>query len=293
MPVAKHSYEQTVSQISELKEKRDDLKAIVECYEDIFKAQNETADSLQPLLTGLDFTACKEKHADGRPFLNSENITIQWDLFDSLAERICTITKPLAKSDESGIENFSKLLAENTETWHKIVLGSVLEDSSPLKELAQNVDINYDTLIFISIQTLTPFIEKYAQKLREYIDSNVWLKGSCPVCGGEPLMGRLEEESGKRYLQCYLCRTNWEFARLECPFCDNNDQKKLHYFFDEDNKHRRVELCDQCKSYLKVIDTREVGDRISLVVENLATLPLDIVAKREGFTRDTNRLFGA
>ena len=42
MPVAKHSYDQTASQISELKKKRDDLKAIVECYEDIFKAQNET-----------------------------------------------------------------------------------------------------------------------------------------------------------------------------------------------------------------------------------------------------------
>ena len=41
MPVAKHSYDQTASQISELKKKRDDLKAIVECYEDIFKAQNE------------------------------------------------------------------------------------------------------------------------------------------------------------------------------------------------------------------------------------------------------------
>ena len=279
MPVAKHSYDQTASQISELKKKRDDLKAIVECYEDIFKAQNETVDQFKPELKDLDYTSCQKKHSAGIPFLNSENISIPWDLFDKLAKRICEITKPLAKSGEAEIENF-------------LVLKSVLEDSSPLKELAEKSGVSYDTIIFISIQSLTPFIEKYAQRLREYIDSNVWLKGSCPVCGGEPLMGRLEEENGKRHLQCYLCRTNWEFARLECPLCDNNDQKKLRYFFDEDNKHQRVELCDQCKGYLKVLDTREVGDRFSLVVENLATLPLDVVAKREGFTRDTNRLFG-
>lgn len=292
MPVAKHSYDNAISQLKELKGKSPDLTAIFDCYENIFKAQNETGESFKPDLNGLDFTTCKQKHADGLPFLNSENITLSWDLFDSLAKRIGDITRPLAKSGEAEVDNFLALLSENPDTLHEIVLKSVLENSSPLQELAEKHNVTVNTLIFLATQTLTPFIEKYAQQLREYIDSNVWLKGICPVCGGEPLMGRLEEESGKRHLQCYLCRTNWEFARLECPFCDNNDQKKQHYFYDEDNKHRRVELCDQCRKYLKVIDTREAGDRFSLVVENLATLPLDIAAKREGFSRDTNRLFG-
>lgn len=292
MPVAKHSYKQAAAHIAELKGKRDDLKTILWCFENIFKAHNETSESFQPVLTGLDFTSCKKKHADGMPFLNSENVTIPWDLLDKLANRICDITKPITKSDESEIENFLKLLSETPDAWHDILLESVLEDPSPLKKLTEKYPVKYDILIFISTQSLSPFIEKYAEKLRVYVDSNIWLKGICPICGGEPLMGRLEEVSGKRYLQCYLCRTNWEFARLECPFCNNNDQEKLRYFFDEDNKHHRVELCDQCKSYLKVIDTREVGDRFSIVVENLATLALDIVAKREGFTRDTNKLFG-
>jgi FdhE protein len=292
MPVAKHSYDNAISQLKELKEKDSDLTSIFDCYENILKAQKETGKSFDPDLHGLDFTACIQKHADGLPFLNSDTISITWDLFDKLAKKTCEITKLLAKSGESEVEKFLMMLSDNSEMLHDILLKGVLEDSTPLKELAEKTGIGYDTIIFISIQSLTPFIEKYAEKLREYIDSNVWLKGSCPVCGGEPLMGRLEEETGKRHLQCYLCRTNWEFARLECPFCDNNDQKKLHYFFDEEHKHRRVELCDQCKGYLKVIDIREVGDRFSLVVENLATLPLDVVAKREGFTRDTNRLFG-
>ncbi len=292
MPVAKHSYEQVASQISELREKRDDLQTILESFEDIFKEQYETGQSFQPALTGLDFTSCKKKHFDGVPFINSKNVSITWERLDALAKKICDITRPLAESGESEVENFLKLLSESPERWHDAILTGILEDRSPLKELAESTHIGYDTLIFISTQSLTPFIEKYAERLREYIDGNVWLKGSCPVCGSEPLMGRLEEENGKRHLQCYLCRTNWEFARLECPFCDNNDLKKLRYFFDEDNKHHRVELCDQCKSYIKILDTREVGDRFSLVVENLATLPLDVIAKRDGFTRDTNRLFG-
>lgn len=292
MPVTKHSYEMTISQIDELKKKSPDLVSILECYENILKAQKETSDSFKPELAHLNYTTCKKKHSDGLPFLNSENVKIQWNLLDTLAEQINDITKPLAGQGESEIEGFLKLLSESSDTWHDIVPKSVLEDSLPLKELAEKANVNFNTLLFISSQSLSPFIEKYAEKLREYIDSNVWLKGSCPVCGGEPLMGRLEEETGKRHLQCYLCRTNWEFARLECPFCDNNDQKKLRYFFDEDNQHQRVDFCDECKNYLKVIDTRKAGTNISVIAENLATLPLDIVAKREGFTRDTNKLFG-
>ena len=82
MPVAKHSYDNAISQIEEHKEKDSDLKAIFDCYENIFKAQHETGESFKPELNGLDFTACKQKHSDGLPFLNSENVTIQWDLFE-------------------------------------------------------------------------------------------------------------------------------------------------------------------------------------------------------------------
>ena len=292
MPITKHSYETTISQIDELKKKDPDLVSILECYENILKTQKETGETFKPELTCLVYTTCKKRHSDGLPFLNSENVKIPWDLFNTLAEQINDYTKPLTRESESEIESFADFLTENSDAWHDIVLKSILNDSSSLKELAEKTGVNFNTLLFVTNQTLSPFIEKYAQKLREYIDNNIWLKGSCPVCGGEPLMGRLEEESGKRHLQCYLCRTNWEFARLECPFCDNHDQKKLRYFFDEDNQHHRVDFCDVCKNYLKVIDTRKAGANISVIAENLATLPLDIVAKREGFKKDTNKLFG-
>ena len=132
----------------------------------------------------------------------------------------------------------------------------------------------------------------YAAGLSQHFDNSVWLKGNCPVCGGEPLMAKLEGETGKRILQCYLCRTEWAFARLECPFCGNSDQDKLRYFYDEEDKSYRVEVCDKCKMYLKTADTRLTEKDVVLFVENLATLHLDIVAKEEGFQREINTLFG-
>ena len=102
-------------------------------------------------------------------------------------------------------------------------------------------------------------------------------------------MGRLDKDSGKKQLQCHLCRTDWTFKRVQCPFCGNNDQDKLRFFYDEADAVNRVEVCERCKRYLKTVDTRSTERDIALPVENLATLHLDIIAQREGYHRQTNR----
>lgn len=292
MPVTKHSYINTLSQIDELKDERSDLREILECYKAIFKAQNKTQESFHPDFDGLDLSYCKKRTSNNVSFLNSKNIRIQWDIFDDLLNQICKITKNLSGSEEADTEDSWSSLSDKNTKWHETLLKGFLEDASLLNKLAEQTGISLNMLTFITGKTLTPFMEKYAEKLREYIDSTLWFKGSCPVCGGEPLMGRLEKEAGKKYLQCYLCRTNWDFARLECSFCGNTDQEKLRYFFDEEDNVHRVEVCDQCKTYLKIVDIRNTENDVVVVVENLATLHLDLVAKREGFTRDTNKLFG-
>lgn len=73
--------------------------------------------------------------------------------------------------------------------------------------------------------------------------------------------------------------------RLKCPFCSNDDQKTLRYFFtDEDDPHR-VYVCDRCKRYLKTVDQRKMEnpEDLDLVWENLSTLSMDLVAQKEGF----------
>jgi formate dehydrogenase maturation protein FdhE len=51
-------------------------------------------------------------------------------------------------------------------------------------------------------------------------------------------------------------------------------------------------VCEVFKVYIKTIDTREIERDTCLLVENLATLHLDLVARKEGFQRETNKLFG-
>ena len=48
----------------------------------------------------------------------------------------------------------------------------------------------------------------------------------CPFCGEKPVAAvlRPEGDGGKRFLLCSLCFTEWEFRRLLCPNCGEEDK---------------------------------------------------------------------
>jgi FdhE protein len=203
---------------------------------------------------------------------------------DDVSNRIGALAQPEGKgARENGLPQ-GLGLHESSGALERL-LGAVLGDRSGLDALADERGMDAEYYTFLACQSLLPFLEKCALSLRRHIDPARWVKGTCPVCGGRPLMARLDMESGKRYLQCSLCRSDWPHGRLECPFCGNTDQDSLRYFFDESDKAHRVEVCDKCKGYVKTTDTRVEQKDVVVVVENVATLHLDLVAKREGFLR--------
>ncbi|MDZ7261007.1 MAG: formate dehydrogenase accessory protein FdhE, partial [candidate division KSB1 bacterium] len=112
-----------------------------------------------------------------------------------------------------------------------------------------------------------------------------WLKGYCPICGNLPGMARLEQETGQRILWCSFCHAQWNFPRIQCPFCSNNDHDRLKYFFIEEESPYRVDVCENCGKYLKTIDERRLPEEreIYLPIEDLATYELDMAAEKEGY----------
>ena len=112
------------------------------------------------------------------------------------------------------------------------------------------------------------------------------IQGSCPYCGSQPRYARFHSDDGRRLLYCPLCRSQWRFPRLCCPYCGNDDQEKLrHFYVDKDEAHR-VDICDVCRRYLKTTDERQLGREVIPQVEDVATMALDYLAEREGYHRE-------
>jgi len=282
-------YESTLAQIGELKAAMPESGAMFGYYEAVLQAQKETKTAFQFDLDALDLDLCRARISEGACLLRPEGIKVDWGLFDRLFDRVSQISRERAGRSENA-ETWPTA-SECRGDWHDGLLKGLLTDRD-LVVPACEAGVSPEIFTFLACQALTPFIEAHAERLRGETDDSAWSRGHCPICGGEPLMGRLNKDTGKRYLQCHLCRTEWAFKRLECPFCGNDDQDKLRFFCDEDDRAHRVDVCDACKAYLKTVDARETEREPSLFVENLLTTHLDLVAMREGFHRETNKLFG-
>ena len=151
------------------------------------------------------------------------------------------------------------------------------------ENIANELEIEKPVLGFFTYNGIKPSLCAGADQLAVYLNQNEpWLQGYCPICGNAPILSILEDK-GRRKLVCSFCWHLWSAKRVHCPYCDSSQNKDLHYFYSDEEKHVRVDLCDRCKKYIKTLDTRKVDRLIYPPLEQISTLHLDIKAQEMGF----------
>jgi formate dehydrogenase maturation protein FdhE len=139
------------------------------------------------------------------------------------------------------------------------------------------------------------FLQPYAELLR----SRASLRPAptahalCPFCDRKPGLGVLRQmgDGGARSMICSFCLAEWEFRRIVCPGCGEENNKKLPVFTASDFDYIRVECCDACKTYIKSIDLTKNG-RAEPLVDELASAPLDLWAREHGYAKLQCNLLG-
>ena len=139
------------------------------------------------------------------------------------------------------------------------------------------------------------FLQPYAEYLADHTEQFMLasLPSVCPLCGGKPQVGvlRLEGDGAKRSLICCLCSTEWNFRRMLCPSCGEEDAARLVIYTAEGFQHIRIEACDSCRHYIKTIDLTKNGRAVP-VVDELAAIPLSLWAQENGYTKLQANLLG-
>jgi FdhE protein len=115
----------------------------------------------------------------------------------------------------------------------------------------------------------------------------------CPFCGSKPQVAvlRPEGDGGKKSLVCSLCSTEWNFRRLLCPNCGEENKDHLPIFAAPEFDYVRIDACDTCQTYIKSIDLTKNGNAIPMVDE-LATLSLNLWAQENNYRKLRPNLFG-
>jgi FdhE protein len=137
------------------------------------------------------------------------------------------------------------------------------------------------------------FLQPYAEFVRSAMTWDGYTYSLCPFCNRKPGVGVLRQQGdgARRSLLCSLCLAEWEFRRIVCPACGEENNAKLPVYTAEQFDYIRVECCDTCKSYIKSINLTRNG-LAEPIVDELASVPLDLWAHDRGYSKLELNLFG-
>ncbi len=241
--------------------------------------------------TGLSAETVRAREEQGIPFLEGFDLEVDVGQVTGLFIRLD------AAAEEAGATRVS---VEKIRLWIDAEHGGdaaaafhslMACDDGLLRKQLERIGLDHELCRFLAQNAMKPLLHSWRRRLTALAAGSRWSKGTCFVCGSAPLIAELQGNDQERHLRCGLCGADWRIARLSCPHCGNEDHRSLRVLFQEnDPKRPRIDACDKCMTYLKVIPAFSPTPVDLLPVEDLATLRLDAVACVKGYRRAPEEL---
>jgi FdhE protein len=274
--------EKLKKRIQQLKKKRPGYGEILNFYQKVREEQEKIKISLklEPIHLKKEWKELLAK--EGFPMLEKKGFPIDIEASTTLFQSICKVGKEANPYMTEQVRKIEEAI-DNKKIDPKELLKAGVKEQK-VEQIANQFGLDKKVLLFLIQSCIRPSIEAGMEQLLNEMDASAWLKGFCPICGSLPYLSLLKEEVGKRSLLCSFCGYQWRIERLVCPFCGNKEQESLQYFHAEGEEAHRIDLCDKCHQYIKTIDLRKI-EAIDPILEDLATLHLDILASQKGYKR--------
>lgn len=276
--------EQIQKAADHLKKTRPLYLEIIEFYASVFQAQEDSKKDLDPAPVPMDphdLAARRENHL---PLTAPSRFTVQIPSSSRLLAKICGIARDKAPL----LSKTARCLlgaVEGDTGFSKDLFSAVLaDDTAALDDLSRQLSVSRNEMVMLAYLGMKPSIQLCAEQWETYRDGSVQdTQGGCPICGSAPDLAILDDQ-GRRRLKCHFCQHTWEVKRMGCVFCGDRNNDHQQYFFSDPEKEYRVDLCDACHSYIKVVDLRQMDRSFYAPLELVSTLHLDMQARRKGYS---------
>lgn len=245
---------------------------LLQFYKRLMHIQGEAEQRMVTLAPAPSSDIISQQLQNGIHLLQFDQLPLDWSLLKETSAKVIAAfaeyPELFGKLPQDAEKPDALLTKESLQGWYE---GSDCISSS---------DILVDDIIHA---TLKPFLSSYSRTLIGSINQENWRRGYCPICGGNPDIALLKGENGARWLVCSRCDAEWLFQRLECPYCGNKNMDKLGYYTDDEGLFR-LYTCEECKRYLKTLDTRRAKSEILMPVERLFSLDIDRQGQELGYS---------
>lgn len=193
----------------------------------------------------------------------------------------------LAQRDLKLKEDTNKLKENfNVEIANKWVIEAIACNDVYFTNYAKENNIATWVPQFIAEHAIRPYLKLVAEKYNDNFTNNE-VKGLCPNCGEPIRLAQLEGE-GQKIIHCPRCNAHWQEKRLKCSHCGNENHETLKFLSVENKITEQIYACNECKGYIKVIDTRELINKEKPAILDLKTIHLDYIAQQNGYGKDND-----
>ena len=298
-----YSFEQVNETLNRFQKNQPEIKEIIIFFKEILKIHVKVKNDLNVPSIVLDKEKTKEKLKKGFPLLELNLIPDFPQGSTLLREELSRLIKQRGPLVAKNIKKIEHHLHKDDHIFFSLSQNYLLHNWLPLEDFIQTYDLDHSLLLFLIKNSVKPFVESMAERVLPTCDLSLWTEAVCPICGSLPALAFLKpissNENGlvtkgkKKGLSCSLCNYTWQFPRLKCPFCLTDKQNALGYFYlDNDKKGYRVDICNDCKCYIKTIDFEycSISEEL-LFLEDIHTISLDLLAEKEGYYKKGETIF--
>lgn len=162
---------------------------------------------------------------------------------------------------------------------------SICQDNHYLRTVADGLSVDANAFQAVALLIAVPFLQACNRHWAASI-SDSWLEGYCPICGAWPAYGEVRGIERNRYLRCGRCGSAWQTRCLSCAYCGMTDHKELLSLVPEKaGSNSAIDACKRCRGYVKTFTALRGDYPLDVMVKDLASVDLDIVALAQEYRR--------
>jgi len=155
-------------------------------------------------------------------------------------------------------------------------------------DMSEQIGVDESVLATLARSVTFPHWELVSEAWLPDRQLEEWKHSRCPICGGAAALVELRKEASgaesassvsRRYAHCAFCGTRWILPSVKCLACGSTKAGDAKYFFTSDEPDLRIDFCDGCHCYIKVVDGGKMAGRIHVGLELLTATHLDAIAR--------------
>jgi len=215
------------------------------------------------------------------PLLAEATITVRASSVRRLMERLIQVA---SRSGTPTLETLASLFDGEVDVM-RLFEACVCQNSDHINEIAAARGVDAGALQSVMALVPLPLLHACHRRWASSIAES-WVEGYCPVCGAWPAFAEVRGIERSRCYRCGRCGVAWHARLLHCPYCALHDHDQLVSLVSENDGARGViEACKGCLGYVKTFTRLQGCSADTVMLEDLASVDLDIAALEHGYSR--------